>query len=78
MTVEFGAASDVIMTNNYSGSISMKVGHPDSSSHLKALVAATPVLGAAARSLACMAGRVPCEILTTRFYDVSLVCAARR
>ena len=40
------------MTNNYSREISMKPSHPDSGSRLKALVAATPVLGVAARSLA--------------------------
>jgi len=40
------------MTNNYSREISMKPTHPDSGSRLKALVAATPVLGVAARSLA--------------------------
>jgi hypothetical protein len=43
------------MTNNYSGGISMKPSNPESGSRLKALVAATPILGEAARSIA----RVP-------------------
>ena len=40
------------MTNNYSGEISTKPTHPERSSRLKALVAATPLLGAVAHSLA--------------------------
>ena len=39
------------MTNKYSGGISTKPSHPDSDTRLKALVAATPVLGTAARTL---------------------------
>jgi hypothetical protein len=40
------------MTNKYSGDISTKPSHPERSSRLKALVAATPLLGAVAHSLA--------------------------
>jgi hypothetical protein len=40
--VSLAQPRNLIMTNNYSGRISMKPGHPDSGSHLKSLVAATP------------------------------------
>ena len=46
------SASNLTISNNYSGAIGMRPGNPDYDSGLKALVAATPVLGAAARTLA--------------------------